>query len=206
VVLLEAGDRISADLRVLTTHALAVDESMLTGESASRRIETGQDLYAGTFAVEGAAEAQVTATGSTTRIAGIAPLTRQVHRPPGPLQVRLNRVIRIIGLIAVGAGALLYLVGLGLGLTALQGFLFALGVTVALVPEGLLPMVALALALGARAMAGRKAFGASPGSGGDAGAVWTPAGVATVHDGHIQGCNSTRAALAEAAYTGGACL
>lgn len=158
IVILEAGDRVSADLTTLTAHGLALDESMLTGESVPRRADAEETLFAGTFVVEGAAETVVAATGSSTRIAGIAALTQQVYHPPGPLQVRLNRVIRVIGLIAVASGAALYLVGVGLGLTALQGFLFALGVTVALVPEGLLPTVTLALALGARAMAHRNAL------------------------------------------------
>jgi P-type E1-E2 ATPase len=158
LVIVEAGDRVCADLSTCAAHSLAVDESMLTGESVPRRVEVGQALFAGTFVAEGAGEATVTATGGSTRIAGIAALTQRVHRPPGPLQLRLNRVIRVIGLIAVAAGVTLYGVGLGLGLTALQGFLFALGVTVALVPEGLLPTVTLALALGARAMANRHAL------------------------------------------------
>jgi len=106
---------------------------------------------------EGSAEAQVVAIGANTRLAGMAALTGQVRRPPGPLAVRLNRVVRVVGLIALCSGAALYAVGVSLGLSALEGFLFALGVTAALVPEGLLPTVTLALAMGARSMAERKA-------------------------------------------------
>ncbi len=158
LVVLEAGDKISADLTVHIAHSLAVDESILTGESVPRRVSAGDDMYAGTFVTEGTAVAEVTATGDRTRIAGIARLTRQVKRPPGPLAIRLKRVVRTIGLIAVGVGVSLFFAGLLLGLTALEAFLLALGATVALVPEGLLPTVTLALALGARRMAARKAL------------------------------------------------
>jgi P-type E1-E2 ATPase len=82
VVLLEAGDRVSADLNLVDTAALALDESLLTGESVAVRPPVGAEAYAGTFVLDGEAEAVVTATGARTRLAGIAALTRRVslHR------------------------------------------------------------------------------------------------------------------------------
>jgi calcium-translocating P-type ATPase len=156
LVLLAAGDRISADATARVAVSLAVDESMLTGESVPRRVDAGTALYAGTFVVEGTGEALVSATGGRTRLAGIAALTRATRRPPGPLAVRLHRVVTVVGTIAVTTGAALFGLSLLLGLPAVEAFLFALGVTVALVPEGLLPTVTLALAMGARTMARRK--------------------------------------------------
>src|SRR6187397_3063492 len=82
-------------------------------------------------------EGVVNATGAHTTVAGIAALTRQAHRPPSPLTVQLNRVVKIIAVIAIIAGALLGMAGLGMGLAPTQAFLFAVGVAVALVPEGL---------------------------------------------------------------------
>lgn len=130
LVVLEAGDKISADLEVVTTSALALDESLLTGESVPRHAVAGERLHAGTFVVEGSAEAEVVGIGAHTRLAGIAVLTGQVRRPPGPLAVRLNRVVRVVGLIALCSGAALYAVAVSFGLSMLEGFLFALGVTV----------------------------------------------------------------------------
>ncbi len=158
VVLLAAGDRISADLVALDVHGLSVDTSMLTGESVPARIDAGTTLHAGTFVVEGEATTWVTATGSRTRLAGIAALTLASHRPMSPLATELERVVRIVAAIAVGVGVVFFGLALGLGTDPSDGFLFAIGVTVALVPEGLLPTVTLSLALGAQRMATRHAL------------------------------------------------
>ena len=82
------------------------------------------------------------AIGGSTTIAGIAALTEPARRPPSPLTVQLNRVVKIIAVIAIVIGALLGAAGLGLGLGATQAFLFAVDVSVALVPEGLTDNVA----------------------------------------------------------------
>ena len=158
VVILAAGDRISADLRVDEAHALLVDASTLTGESEAIRVEPGEQLFAGTFAVEGEARATVVATGARTRLAGIATLTQSGDRPVTPLAHELQRVVRTIALVAVGVGTLFFVLALLIGTEPRDGFLFAIGVTVALVPEGLLPTVTLSLAIGAQRMAGRHAL------------------------------------------------
>ncbi|MCC7367066.1 MAG: cation-transporting P-type ATPase [Chloroflexi bacterium] len=158
LVVLEAGDRISADLEAVEAHALTVDTSTLTGESVPVNVGEGQPLLAGTFVVEGEATAVVTATGGRTRLAGIAHLTRAGQRPPSPLARELHGVVRTVAAMAIGVGVLFFLVALWLGLPAGSGFLFAIGVTVALVPEGLLPTVTLSLAVGAQRMARRNAL------------------------------------------------
>ena len=153
VVLLEAGDRVSADLELVVTGGLAVDESMLTGESRPVRPAAGDHVHAGTFVVEGEAEALVRATGGSTRLADIAAMTRAVRHEKGPLALQLARVVRLVAVIALSAGGLFFGVSLLLGMPAGQGFLFAVGVAVALVPEGLLPTVTLSLARTAQRMA-----------------------------------------------------
>ncbi|GAA1636182.1 cation-transporting P-type ATPase [Nonomuraea maheshkhaliensis] len=158
VVLLETGDRISADLELAEAHALAVNQSALTGESVPVRPGKGDALFAGTFVVEGQAEAVVKATGPRTRLAAIARLARTATRPPSPLTRQLGRVIKVIAVIALGLGVVFFGLTLLLGMSAADGFLLALGVTVALVPEGLLPTVTLSLARAARLMAGSKAL------------------------------------------------
>ncbi|GAA0262334.1 cation-transporting P-type ATPase [Saccharothrix mutabilis subsp. mutabilis] len=157
-VLLQGGDRVCADAVVVEAAGLAVDESMLTGESVPARPEPGGPLRAGTHVVEGEAVATVTATGARTRLAGIAELTRRADRPTSPLARRLHRVVTVVGLIAAGVGVAFFGVALLLGLDATKGFLFAVGVTVALVPEGLLPTVTLSLARAAQEMARRNAL------------------------------------------------
>ncbi|MFC4059247.1 cation-translocating P-type ATPase, partial [Planomonospora corallina] len=158
VVLLEAGDRISADLQLAEAHALAVDESMLTGESVPVRPGEKDAVHAGTFVVEGQAEAVVTATGPRTRLAAIATLTQSAQRPPSPLARRLDRVVKVVAAIALGVGVAFFVLTLLLGMAPAEGFLLALGVTVALVPEGLLPTVTLSLARAARRMADSRAL------------------------------------------------
>jgi len=158
VVLLAAGDRICADLAVEQIDGLTVDESMLTGESVPFHPPAGSTVYAGTFVVQGSARAVVLATGSATRLAHIAALTRERTRRPGPLAVRLAQVVRVVATLAVGVGAVFFAVALLLGMDATAGFLLAVGVTVALVPEGLLPTVTLSLARAAHTMAGQNAL------------------------------------------------
>ncbi|MCC7103953.1 MAG: HAD-IC family P-type ATPase, partial [Chloroflexi bacterium] len=158
VVLLAAGDRISADLSLLEAHALAVNTSMLTGESVPVTLEAGADLYAGTFVVEGEGTAAVTAVGKATRLASIARLAQASRRPPSPLARELTALVRKIALIALGVGATFYAIALLLKLPPGDGLLFAIGVTVALVPEGLLPTVTLSLAMGAQRIARQRAL------------------------------------------------
>ncbi|NIH69188.1 cation-translocating P-type ATPase [Modestobacter marinus] len=152
-VLLGAGDRLAADLVLHEVHGLRLDEAMLTGESEPVDKAAGDGGSAGCFVVEGEGSATVTAIGGDTRLAGIATMTRSVERAKTPLSRELDRVVRTITALAVGVGLACFGAGVLLGLPAADGFLFAVGVTVALVPEGLLPTVTLSLARGAQLLA-----------------------------------------------------
>ena len=158
LVLLEGGDRVCADLDLDTSVALAVDESMLTGESVPAHPDEGGRLNAGTFVVEGEASGLVVAVGADTRLGEIATLMRRVKPPPSPLTTRLNRVVRITAVVAITVGVAFFGLALLLGSPPSEGFLFAIGVTVALVPEGLLPTVTLSLAHAAGKMADQHAL------------------------------------------------
>jgi magnesium-transporting ATPase (P-type) len=157
-VVLRGGDRISADLELTEAHALAVDTSTLTGESVPATPQPGEQVFAGTFVVEGEGAGIVVATGEKTRLAEIAQITQAEHRPQTPLARELDRLSKIIALVAVVVGVIFLLIAVLVGIRLRDGLLFAIGVTVALVPEGLLPTVTLALAMGAQRMARRHAL------------------------------------------------
>jgi len=156
VLLLESGDRVPADAVLTKANRLLVDSSMLTGESGAGAMGDGEILYAGTFVVQGEARALVVSTGAQTRLANIAKLTTSSAKPDTPLTRGLNAVVRLIAAIALGVGGLFLLISLLVGNPLQDGFVFAIGVTVALVPEALLPTVTLSLAWGAEQMAKRQ--------------------------------------------------
>jgi calcium-translocating P-type ATPase len=168
VVRLEEGDQVPADGQLLTASGLRVDQSALTGESHPifklpaagderervPREERHELLFAGTAVVAGAGTLVVTATGMATEIGRIAHLTQSVAEAPSPLQREMARVTRIVTVLALSFGVGFFLLGVASGvLPFAEGFLFALGVIVANVPEGLLPTLTLALALGVQRMA-----------------------------------------------------
>ncbi|WP_043443573.1 cation-translocating P-type ATPase [Arthrobacter sp. L77] len=158
VVLLSAGDRIPGDVDFTVTESCTVDESMLSGESDPVPKKPGDGGFGGTFLVNGNAEAEVIATGAQTRLAAIATLTATAQPPQSPLNVELRRVVRIISVVALTFGGVFFAVSLLSGTSWRNAFLFAIGVSVALIPEGLLPTVTLSLAMGAQRMAGRNAL------------------------------------------------
>ena len=155
ILLLESGDRVPADAVVLTENRLLVDSSMLTGESEASAVAEGEPLFAGTFVVEGDSSARVTAIGTKTRLAGIARLATSTTKPDTPLTRGLRGVVRLTAVIAVSAGALFLLISVLVGNPIQAALVFAIGVTVALVPEALLPTVTLSLAWGSEQMAKR---------------------------------------------------
>jgi magnesium-transporting ATPase (P-type) len=171
LVLLQEGDRISADARVLQSAGLKIDNSMLTGESEpvpredrpldrapADIVDATNLVFAGTFVTSGSATVAVVATGARTRLGAISQLTGTVVRRPTPLRGQLNQAVRGIAMFAVAAGVALFGVSLLLGERWGDGFLFSVGVIVALVPEGLLPTLSLSLSLSATRMARRGAL------------------------------------------------
>ncbi|MHB1252468.1 MAG: cation-translocating P-type ATPase, partial [Acidimicrobiales bacterium] len=158
LVVLRSGNRVSADLVVLSESGLRVDTSTLNGESDPQSVNAGEAIFAGCYIVGGEGVAEVREIGANTRLAAISTLTRSSQRPRSPLETELNRVVRVIAIIAIGVGVTFYVLSLLIGAPARDGFLLAVGVTVALVPEGLLPTVTLSLAAGAQAMARQHAL------------------------------------------------
>jgi calcium-translocating P-type ATPase len=158
LVVLDPGDRISADLRLVRGESLRLDASALTGESEPATATEGDALFAGTFVVEGTGTAVVELTGVRTRLAGISELTRATGRPKTPLAHELHRVVRTIAIVSSTIGGAFFVLSLVLGIGVSKGIILAIGITVALVPEGLLPTVTLSLAVGAQQMAHQKAL------------------------------------------------
>ncbi|KRE22428.1 cation-transporting P-type ATPase [Agromyces sp. Soil535] len=156
ILLLEAGDRVPADAIVSTANRLLVDSSMLTGESEAGAVSEGEPLFAGTFVVEGDTRAVTTAVGEATRLAGIARLTTSTTKPDTPLTRGLRGVVRLTAAIAVTVGGVFLLISVIVGNPIQDALVFAIGVTVALVPEALLPTVTLSLAWGSEQMAKRQ--------------------------------------------------
>jgi P-type E1-E2 ATPase len=106
----------------------------------------------------GEAQAMVTATGMSTQLGRIAALSQRVGRDESPLEHQVKRVAWLIALVAVGVGIAFLPVGLAAGLTLTAAASFTIGLLVANVPEGLLPTITLALAVGVREMAQRGAL------------------------------------------------
>ena len=170
VVRIREGDRVPADARVLHTHGLEVDESLLTGESAtvakgSAAVAAGAPLaertsmvYAGTGATRGSATAVVVATGGRTEQGAITHLADEAEPPPTPLQARLSGLARWMVVLGIAVTAVLGAAMLARGESARDAFLVGVSVAVAAVPEGLAATVTIALALGSREMARRGAI------------------------------------------------
>jgi calcium-translocating P-type ATPase len=156
VVVLAAGDRVPADGALIDATELYVDQSALTGESLP--VLATKEVHAGTHVVSGDGEFEVAATGMRTELGRITALTGGAPRHRSPLELEMDRVTRLVAVLSVSLGVAFFL-GAGLiGMSAHDRFLFAIGVIVANVPEGLLPTVTLSLALATQRMAGRNAL------------------------------------------------
>jgi magnesium-transporting ATPase (P-type) len=156
VLVLEPGDRIAADADLLTATDLRADESALTGESVP--VEPDKQVFAGTYVTNGMAEALVTETGMGTRFGRIAALSQRTERDRSPLELELDRVTNIVAALAVSIGVVFFIVAGLTGMSLTDRFIFAIGVTVSVVPNGMLPTVTLSLALATQRMAKRNAL------------------------------------------------
>ena len=171
---LEEGDRVPADARLVEASGLSLDLAVLTGESLpvarhARPIplsrvqlplrEQANLALAGATVAAGHGEALVYATGSDTEFGHVARLTAATERGASSLERQVARIVHTITTIAVAMGLLSFLLSwLFVGLGPIESLVFAMGILVANVPEGLLPTVSLALAISVRRMAGEKAL------------------------------------------------
>ncbi len=171
LVILEEGDTVPADARLVEEYELTTNNATLTGESRPKKktdkpifrrhaqvTDIPNLVFMGTDVTYGQGQTVVTATGMNTEFGKIAHLTQQIGIDYSPLQIQLFKLARLVAKIAVAVGIL----GIGIGWLSgqpwVQMFLFALGVMVAVVPEGLPATVSVALAAGVQRMARRKAL------------------------------------------------
>ena len=168
IVLLEAGQLIPADCRVIEAFGVRVNNATVTGESVSHSRDaqpcpeaelahSRNVLLAGTSQVSGTATALVFATGEHTLFGQMARLTQLQKAPLSPLQREIARLSVLVAFLAVVLGVSFFFIGRAMGLPFWANFIFAIGIIVANVPEGLLPTVTLALALASQRMAKRNA-------------------------------------------------
>jgi magnesium-transporting ATPase (P-type) len=169
IMVLAEGESISADGRLMTG-TIDVDMSTLTGEavpvtrsagysSGNESLLQARDLgFSDTACTGGQARAVVTATGMRTELGRIAALSQRVGRAESPLEHQVKHVAWLIAFVALAVGIAFLPVGLAVGLTLTAAASFAIGLLVANVPEGLLPTITLALAVGVREMARRGAL------------------------------------------------
>lgn len=172
ILVLEEGDNVSADARLIEAFSIRTNNSVLTGESDPQRkitspiLEEAVDplrltnvVYMGTSVSSGSGKAVVFATGMNTQFGKIANLTQTVKEQLSPLQKEINKISQILAYIAAGIGILFFVLALiAVKLSFISAFIFAIGCIVAFVPEGLLPTVTLSLAMGVQRMAKRNAL------------------------------------------------
>ncbi len=168
IVDIESGDRIPADIRLISGRELEIDESLLTGESTPVTKDAGADLsgrvgiadrtnmlHAGTTVLRGRAVGVIVATGRATEIGAIAGALAVAHPAPPPLIIRLKRLARQIGVLMTVAIALIAAAQLLQGVPLAQVFLVAVALAVAAIPEGLPVAITVALSIATARMAAR---------------------------------------------------
>lgn len=168
VFVLAEGDRVPADGRLFEQYELKVNNAPLTGESIPQNrntapergelIESSNTVFSGTTVVSGSGKAVVFATGMGTEFGKIAGLTQEIKEEKTPLQKELSFFIRVISIIAILLGILFFFTGWIIGRDFTANFIFAIGIIIANVPEGLLPTVTLTLSIASQRMARRNAL------------------------------------------------
>lgn len=171
IILIETGNYIPADARLISSINLKIDEAMLTGESIP--IEKNADLilnpdtlladrinmiYCGSFATSGRGKAIVTSTGMNTQVGKIADMIMTNDDSETPLQKRLDHTGKILGLGALSICALIFIMGLLKKIPPFEMFMTSVSLAVAAIPEGLPAIVTIVLAIGVSRMAKQNAI------------------------------------------------
>ncbi len=171
IINLEEGDHVPADARLIEAFEIYTINAALTGESEPVRrtsdialekdmliLQASNIVFMGTNVASGSGTAVVYATGMDTQFGKIAYLTQNIKMEQSPLQKQLQKVAKFIAYLSLAMGVFFFLLGLIMGRSLIDTFMFAIGIITANVPEGLLPTVTLALAVGVQRMAKRNAL------------------------------------------------
>ena len=171
VILLEAGDYVPADARLIESANLKAEESALTGESVGAekdaRAPVAEDaplgdrvnmVYSGCSITYGRCSALVTATGMNTEMGKIARMISTEQDSQTPLQKRLAHLGKTLGFMALGICAVIFIIGLVNGMALMEIFMTAVSLAVSAIPEGLPAIVTIVLSIGVTRMAGRNAI------------------------------------------------
>ncbi|MDI6831394.1 MAG: cation-transporting P-type ATPase [Actinomycetota bacterium] len=172
LMILREGDHISADARLISTAELRTNNSALTGESEPvrrnaypvleenlSRTDILNLVFMGTTVAIGTGRAIAYATGMDTEFGKIAAMTQSVEEEESPIQLQMKRITRFVAVLALGLGVVFFLLGqYVVRLPFADNLIFAIGIIVANVPEGLLPTVTLSLAMATQRMAKRNAL------------------------------------------------
>ena len=168
VIVLNEGDRVPADGRLIEAKELKVDNSSLTGESepqsrdadksADVMLESPNMVFSGSLVQNGEGKALLVETGMNTQIGSIVELTKDTEATETPIHRELRYFIKIISFIAIFLGVSFFAVSVAIGNGPIGSLIFAIGIIVANVPEGLLPTVTLSLTMASRRMARKNAL------------------------------------------------
>ena len=171
VVLLSSGGRVAADMRIIQSKGLEIDESALTGESAViRKVQDalkGTNLvpaeqvnmaFAGTMVSQGRAKAVVVRTGDSTELGKIASTVKEIGIIKTPLQGKVDRLGKNIGNLILGFAVLIAVIGILYAMDPAEIFITVVAMAVSAIPEGLPVVLTVTLAIGVRRMANRQAI------------------------------------------------
>ena len=164
ILILEAGDMVSADARIIENNGLTTDESALTGEShpVSKNTDNYAEntpvadrlnmVYSSSYVTGGRGKAAVTATGMSTEVGKIASMIDDSQDSETPLQKRLDNTGKILGITAIGICAVIFVIGIMRKYAPFDMFMTSISLAVAAIPEGLPAIVTIVLAIGTQTM------------------------------------------------------
>ena len=158
LVILNEGDKIPADGTIVHSSDFEIDESIITGESASVIKDSHEEVFSGTLIIKGKAHIKITKTGKNSRLGQIAETLSQIKVEKTPLQKQLDKVGKVISVIIVVIASLLVPIGISNGLHFFPLVLLAVSIAVAAIPESLPAVITITLAIGTGRMARNKAI------------------------------------------------